>query len=311
MKQDAPRQEPVQERQELRPNQEPQQTPRQKQRVRMQDDSPTVDDGRGKRPRVVETGSQKMETDQVPASELPPVPEDDDLNATVKELELQSWLDHRVFDLVKKKFVDQERVMRARWVLTWKSTGKAKARLCVLGFQDPDLTEVPRDSPTLSAASEALIMQWVASHKYRLVSGDTKTAFLSGDEDIRNIFISPPDDVRQMLNLDHETVLRLRKAVYGLVNAPKKWWDRLKTSLIKQGFTSCALDPCALVLRKSGKIHGVLGVHVDDVIGGGDEVFDRIMTAVRKEFDFGAWDVGNFWFKGRQISQMPNGEIVF
>ena len=114
-----------------------------------------------------------------------------------------------------------------------------------------------------------------------------------------------------MLNLDHETVLRLRKAVYGLVNAPKKWWDRLKTSLIKHGFTSCALDPCAFVLRKSGKIHGVLGVHVDDVIEGGDGTFDRVMTAVRKEFDFGAWDVGNFRFKGRQISQMPNGEIVF
>ena len=47
---------------------------------------------------------------------------------------------------------------------------------------------------------------------------DIKTAFLSGDEDIRNIFTSPPDDVRQMLNLDHETVLRLRKAVNGLVN---------------------------------------------------------------------------------------------
>ena len=94
-----------------------------------------------------------------------------------KELDLQSWLDHRVFDLVKKKFVDQEKIMRARWVLTWKSSGEAKARLCVLGFQDPDLTEVPRDSPTLSTASEALIMQWVASHKYRLVPGDMKTAF--------------------------------------------------------------------------------------------------------------------------------------
>ena len=173
----------------------------------------------------------------------------------------------------------------------WK--GK-KARLCVLGFQDPDLTEVPRDSPTLSAASEALIMQWLASHKCRLISGDIKTAFLSGDEDIRNIFISPPDDVRQMLNLDHETVLRLRKAVYGLVNAPKKWWDRLKTSLINHGFTSCALNPCAFVHRKSGKIHEVLGVHVDDVIGGGNKTFDRTMTTVPKEFDFGAWDVGNF-----------------
>ena len=78
-----------------------------------------------------------------------------------------------------------------------------------------------------------------------------------------------------MLNLDHETVLRLRRAVYGLVNAPKKWWDRLKTSLIKHGFTSCALDPCAFILRKSGNIHGVLGVHVDDVIGGGNGIFDK------------------------------------
>ena len=179
----------------------------------------------------------------------------------------------------------------------------------MLGFQDPDLTEVPSDSPTLSAASEALIMQWVASRTYRLISGDIKTAFLSGDEDVRNMFISTPDDVRQMLNLDHETLLRL-KAVYRLVNTPKKWWDRRKKPLIEHGFIF-ALDPCAFVLRMRGKIHGVLGVHVDDVIGDGDETFDRIMTAVRKEFDFGAWDVGNFRFKGRQISQIPNGEIVF
>ena len=34
------------------------------------------------------------------------------------------------------------------------------------------------------------------------------------------------------------------------------------------------------------------------------------MTTVRKEFDSGAWDVGNFRFKGRQIPQMPSGEIV-
>ena len=34
------------------------------------------------------------------------------------------------------------------------------------------------------------------------------------------------------------------------------------------------------------------------------------MTTVRIEYDFGSWDVGIFRFKGRQISQMPNGEIV-
>ena len=40
----------------------------------------------GRRLRVVETCPQKMETDQVPESELPPVPDDDDLNATVIEV---------------------------------------------------------------------------------------------------------------------------------------------------------------------------------------------------------------------------------
>ena len=59
-----------------------------------------------------------------------------------------------------------------------------------------------------------------------------------------------------------------------------------------------------LFYERVEKIHGVLGVHVDDVIGGGNETFDRIMTAVRKEFDCRAWDVGNFRFKGRQ---KPNG----
>ena len=33
--------------------------------------------------------------------------------------------------------------------------------------------------------------------------------------------ISETDDVTQMLNFDQETVLRLEKAVYALVNSPK------------------------------------------------------------------------------------------
>ena len=52
----------------------------------MQDDSSTVDDGRRKRIRVVESGSKKMETDLMAESELLHVPEDDDLNATVIEV---------------------------------------------------------------------------------------------------------------------------------------------------------------------------------------------------------------------------------
>ena len=66
----------------------------------------------------------------------------------------------------------------------------------------------------------------------------------------------------------------------------------------------------AFLFLESGKVHGVLGVHVD-MIGSGNETFNRVMTAFRKEFEFGSWEIGNFRFKGRQFSQMQNGEIVF
>ena len=70
-----------------------------------------------------------------------------------------------------------------------------------MGIQDPDLTEVPRDSPTRSAQGEGMMLHWVASNKWKLVSGDIKTAFLSVDEEHQNIFILPPDDVRDLLKL--------------------------------------------------------------------------------------------------------------
>ena len=104
-------------------------------------------------------------------------------------------------------------------------------------------------------------------------------------------FILPPDDVRDILKLSQESMLRLRKAVYGLVNAPR-WRDRLKRSLLSHGFTSSALDPRAFVLVQQEQIRGVTGVHVDDLLEGGGEVLDRTVLEVKCEFNFGAWNVG-------------------
>ena len=198
--------------------------------------------------------------------------EDRKLFCKAKGAELQSWMGDKVFVVVKERFADTGRVMRARSVLTWKSIGTAKGRLCLLGFQDPDSTEV-RDSPTLSAQAEALILQFVASDNCKLVSGDIKTACLSGDTGHRNIFTLPPDGARDILKLSPKSTLRLRKAAYGLVNAPKKWCDRLKRSLL-HGFTPCALDPCVFVFTKHNEVRGVTRVHMDFWSGERDEVFD-------------------------------------
>ena len=78
-----------------------------------------------------------------------------------------------------QKVVDTSRVMRARWVLTWRTVGKTKTRLCVLGLQDPYLTDVPRDSPPLSTQTEALILQSTSSHIVQFVCSDIRTRLVT------------------------------------------------------------------------------------------------------------------------------------
>ena len=71
---------------------------------------------------------------RVEVSERKLIESDRKLFRKAKELVLQSWLDHRVFDLVKKKFVDQERVVRARWSPDMEVDWKGKSTSVCVGL---------------------------------------------------------------------------------------------------------------------------------------------------------------------------------
>ena len=81
-----------------------------------------------------------------------------------KETEVQNWLKTSTVSKILRNKLAPEQILRCRWILVWKpleettktenptsklSTHKPKARLVVLGYLDPKITEVPRDSPTL------------------------------------------------------------------------------------------------------------------------------------------------------------------
>ena len=155
--------------------------------------------------------------------------EDRDAFNRAKQKEWTSWLDKEAVELVKDRFkIPRSHILRALWVLTWKNVGTEKvpkARLCALGFQDPHLTTLPTSSPTSTSDGESAILQWIVNERHLLESGDLETAFLSGDPDPAykgsdTLYIDPPSDLKRWLKLGPEDVLRLRKAVYGLVNAP-------------------------------------------------------------------------------------------
>ena len=121
---------------------------------------------------------------------------------------------------------------------------KAKARLVILGYEDPDITDIPRDSPTLQKESRSLLLQMCASQKWKIRSFDIKTAFLRGSRrDNRILGVDPPPEMRARLQLKEEEACELLKSAYGLVNAPYLWYQELKDELLRLNFRMSPLDP--------------------------------------------------------------------
>ena len=243
-----------------------------------------------------------------------------------KGKEVNSYMEHAAVEIASKCGVDPERIMGMRWILTWKNetnennevTGKrAKARLIIKGFQDPDLLRIQRDSPTLSTLGRNMLFAVMSQKQWELWIGDIKTAFLNGDDTelSRHIYGEPPDDVKAMLNMTDQQLFRIKKAIYGLLNAPRRWIEKLAKELEKDGWVRSKLEPCAWRLFDSdGNLVGILGVHVDDVICAGDgEVYQQKVSSLRKCFPFGSWKSAmkeSVTFCGSEVNQDARGEIT-
>ena len=118
--------------------------------------------------------------------------------------EWNSWIENKVVSICRSKGIPTERIIRARWVLTWKASSDPdikdrtpKARLVIVGWQDPDLGKVATDSPTLRKETKHLILSLCAARRWKLWGADIKTAFLSGDPSLREIYVRPPAEIKK------------------------------------------------------------------------------------------------------------------
>ena len=234
-----------------------------------------------------------------------------------KDKEIDQWIATETVKSILRHKIPEKNILRCRWVLTWKDLDpidaakegkdkKAKARLVILGYEDPDLTDIPRDSPTLQKETRALILQLCASRKHVIRSFDIKTAFLRGSRrDNRLLGIDPPDEMRRKLNLGQHEICELLKSAYGLVNAPYLWYQELKETLLNLGFQMSPLDPCLFVLTdaSTGFVHGAIGMHVDDGLCFGDSTFDKALAQLESRFPFGSKRERDFLFTGIHIYQ--------
>ena len=96
------------------------------------------------------------------------------------------------------------------------------------------------------------------------------------------------------------SLLKIVRAVYGLVNSPRLWWRALKERLLELGAKQSKWDPALFMFYETIDIVRhlvlVLGVHVDDLICACMPVFgERIWSKITSVFEFGSPIINNLF----------------
>ena len=216
----------------------------------------------------------------------------------------------------------RRRVMKARSLYRDKNIGfgdlKAKARVVIAGFTDPDLTTLQRYAPVATRLSLHLLLQLVASSwgtlsKWKLASGDIATAFLQGVQHRESpIYMLPPKDgITQLAGTFQDELYEVVGNVYGLANAPHTFCQKVIAVMTDLNARPHPLDQMCFLWRTSQGLVCMAIFHVDDMLVAWDpEKFE--IEIVRNSFEWGSWsDIcqGDISYLGKTIS-LKNGQLI-
>ena len=201
-----------------------------------------------------------------------------------------------------KRAVDTRRIIKARWVLTWKAIApderedaekdatsnpntlvtedggrKAKARIVLLGFQHPSLLDptFKTSAPVQSMVGRNLLYLLATHHQWQIHGLDLATAFLQTQptEADQEIWTTGVAELRSALGISDGGIMRILRNIYGSTTAPRGLWMDLHRTLVGLGAVPILGERClwgwysSTLKDETGKfpqLLGVIGGHVDD-----------------------------------------------
>ena len=283
-----------------------------------------VPESRGARKEVVADLScfvvSQLRKKRVEVSEKKLSPKELDLMKEAKAKEVKHWIVQKVLEsLPEGHQIPEERVVNMRWLLTWKfdpqgpDGKKAKARIIIQGYQDPDLTTQETYSPTATRTSRQLFLQLAAKNRMLVEKGDVSAAFLQGRALDRELYVKLVDELAEALELPKRSIAKLRKSAYGLIAAPREWHAKVNSELTAMGFKQLHSDQAVWVLhRKNGNKTELVAevlAHVDDFLLGGrstDPEWLAIRSRIQGLFEWGEWEKNVFTQAGLEVRQLMN-----
>ena len=220
-----------------------------------------------------------------------------------KSKELRNWEENCVFSEVHN---EGQEAISVRWIVTEKMKNgipHVKARLVARGFEE-ESSELRKDSPTCSKASLRILMAVASSKNWQCRSLDVKSAYLQGDKISRDIYLIPPPE------FNNGTLWKLHRTVYGLVDAARAWYLKVKQELVKIGFKVSEYDKGFFTYRRNEIVEGIVCVHIDDFLYCGSDYFiSKVMCKVSDMFSIGSRSTGSFKYVGLNIASGKEGSI--
>jgi hypothetical protein len=202
-------------------------------------------------------------------------------------------------------------VLRAGFIFKIKldsqgNIAKYKARFVAKGYsQSEGENYFDVFAPVARAESVRIVLAIAAALGLYLEQMDVVNAFLNAvvEEDI---YLRPPKE----LGIEDGKLLKLKKALYGIKQAPRQFNKLINAFLVSLGFIRSISDNC-IYARFRGDETIILVLYVDDLIIAGSSMaeINTVKRALSQEYEMK--DLGKLeWCLGMQISQSLNRRTV-
>ncbi|KAJ9539001.1 hypothetical protein OSB04_031734 [Centaurea solstitialis] len=231
------------------------------------------------------------------------------IEAMQEEL-LQFVLQH-VWDLVD--LPRRHRVIGTKWIFRNKTDErgiviKNKARLVAQGYtQEEGIDYDDVFAPVARIEAIRLFLAFASYKGFKVYQIDVKSAFLYGTID-EEVYVSQPPGFEDPKYPDK--VYKLRKALYGLHQAPRAWYDTLTSYLLDNKFERGVIDKTLFIKRTETDML-LVQIYVDDIIFGStkDDMCKEFEELMHKKFKMSSMGELTF-FLGLQVKQKPEGIFI-
>ncbi|CAE7649118.1 RE1 [Symbiodinium sp. CCMP2592] len=244
--------------------------------------------------------------------------EDKEKFRAAKTIEVRNFIAAKAFETLPEEMKpSRDQAINMRWILTWKATDdggrKAKARAVLLGYQDPKYEHRATTAPVMTRQTRQMQLQLTTIHGWTVQKGDVSGAFLQGREYPDQLFCVPCKEICEAMGIPENTITRLKRACYGLVDAPLEWYRTVDAYLQELGLERTYSDACAWVWRPQGRLRGMISGHVDDFLfsgGSQDKEWQDILEKIKQRFQWGDWDTDKFVQCGVQVERTSEGFLL-